>query len=277
MQINQGMNSRQLSIVQKPHYETVDILNISIDNISLVDLLEKLKYGGIVFTPNVDHIVKLQTDENFYRIYQQADYHVCDSQILMMASRFLGSPIKEKISGSDLFPAFYNYYKKDHSIKIFILGGSEGTAKTAQQKINQKVGRNMVIDHYCPPFGFEDDEAECAKIIDKINQSDANVLAMGVGSPKQELWICKHKHKLKKIKTFFAIGATIDFEAEYKSRAPRWISSAGLEWFYRLMHEPGRLWKRYLVDDASFLFFVLMQKLNLFPKDACRNFKDTKD
>ena len=273
MQINQGMNSTELIIAQQPRPKSVDILNISIDNLSLIELLDKLKHGGIVFTPNVDHIVKLQKDEVFYTIYQNADYRVCDSQILMMASRFLGSPLKEKISGSDLFPAFYNYYKKDQDIKIFVLGGLEGTARKVQEKVNQQANREMVVDYYCPPFGFEYDIDECDKIIHKINQSGATVLAMGVGSPKQEIWICKHRNKLKNVKTFLAIGATIDFEAEYKSRAPKWMSNAGLEWLYRLIQEPKRLWKRYLIDDSSFLFLIVLQKLNLFPKNAYRNFK----
>lgn len=260
------MNPVDIMVVRQPEAKTVDILNVSIDNIGLVELLDRLRYGGVVFTPNVDHIIKLQKDESFFEIYSKADYRVCDSQMVMLASRFLGCPLKEKISGSDLFPAFYNYYRKDKSIKIFLLGGTEGAAKMAQEKINQKVGRNMVVDSYCPPFGFENDPLECDKIIEQINNSGATVLAVGVGAPKQEKWIYKHKNKLKNIKTFFAVGATIEFEAGFVSRAPKWMSLAGLEWLYRLVQEPKRLWKRYLLEDTSFFMLILLQKLHIYLK-----------
>jgi N-acetylglucosaminyldiphosphoundecaprenol N-acetyl-beta-D-mannosaminyltransferase len=258
------MNPVDIMVVQQPESKTVDILNVSIDNLTLIDLLSRLKYGGVVFTPNVDHIIKLQKDANFCQVYSQADYRVCDSQMLMIASRFLGFPLKEKISGSDLFPAFYNYYSKDKNIKIFLLGGTEGAAKMAQQKINEKIGRDMVVGAYCPPFGFEYDSLECDKIIEQINDSGATVLAVGVGAPKQEKWIYKHKNSLKNVKTFFAVGATIEFEAEFVSRAPNWVSLAGLEWLYRLVQEPKRLWRRYLLEDTSFFLLILRQKLNLF-------------
>lgn len=113
-------------------------------------------------------------------------------------------------------------------------------------------------------MGFEYKKKECQRIIDLINQSDATVLAIGLGAPKQEKWIVKYKHQLKNIKTYLAIGATIDFEAGHKPRAPKWMSEIGLEWFYRLMCEPKRLWKRYLVDDLYFFWLILQQKLRLY-------------
>lgn len=241
----------------------VNILNISIDNISMQELIEKLRFGGVVFTPNVDHLVKLQKNPQFYQAYQEADYRVCDSQLIMYASHFLGQPIDEKICGSDLFPAFYQHYRKDESVKIFLLGGLTGVAEQAARNINAKVDRNMVTGHYSPPFGFEYDPTECQKIIDIVNNSGANVLAMGVGAPKQEQWIHNHKSRLAPIKTFMAIGAALDFEAGSIKRAPTWMSSAGLEWLHRLTREPGRLWKRYLVEDLGFFVLILRQKLKL--------------
>ena len=89
-------------------------------------------------------------------------------------------------------------------------------------------------------------------------------MAIGVGAPKQEKWICKYKHKLPNIKIFLAIGATIDFEAGNIKRAPKWMSDIGLEWLHRLLSEPKRLWKRYLIEDLPFLWLILEQKLNLY-------------
>ncbi|MBD2183650.1 WecB/TagA/CpsF family glycosyltransferase [Planktothrix sp. FACHB-1355] len=242
----------------------VNILNLPIDNVSQVELLDQLQLGGIVFTPNVDHLIKLQNDGEFYKAYNSATYKVCDSQIVMYASKFLGTPLKEKISGSDLFPAFYNHYKDDERVKIFLLGAAEGVAKKAQERINKTVGRKIIVDSYSPSFGFDKNEEECCKIVDIINKSGATVLAIGVGAPKQEKWIAKYKDKLPNIKTFLAIGATLDFEAGNKPRSPQWMSNMGLEWLYRLLSEPQRLWKRYLVDDLPFIWLVIKQKLNSY-------------
>ncbi|MCD8489451.1 MAG: WecB/TagA/CpsF family glycosyltransferase [Desertifilum sp.] len=243
--------------------KSVRILNVSINNLSTKELLAQLK-TGVVFTPNVDHLVKLQKDSEFVQVYQTADYRVCDSKILYYVSRFLGCPVKEKISGSDLFPAFYEYHRDNEEMKIFLLGGKEGVAKRAQANINAKIGREMVIGAHSPSFGFEKNEAECDEIIDIINRSGATVLAVGVGAPKQEKWIAKHKHRMPNVKIFLAIGATIDFEAGNIKRAPKWMSEVGMEWLYRLVSEPARLWKRYLVEDTRFFWLVLKQKMNLY-------------
>ena len=241
----------------------INILDIQIDNISMNELLKRLKVGGVVFTPNVDHLVKLQKDREFYRVYQKADYRVCDSQLIMYASRFLGQPIEEKISGSDLFPAFYQHYANDDSVKIFLLGGMKGVAEEARQNINARIGRDIIVGTYSPPLGFEKNSCECKRILDTINNSGATVLAVGLGAPKQEKWICRYRSRLTSIRTFMAIGATIDFEAGNIQRAPAWMSSIGLEWLYRLIKEPIRLWRRYLIDDISFFKLILRQKLNL--------------
>jgi exopolysaccharide biosynthesis WecB/TagA/CpsF family protein len=243
--------------------ETVEILNIHIDNISELEILRKLD-RGVVFTPNVDHLIKLQKDPDFFSAYLQADYRICDSKILYYTSRFLGSPIKEKISGSDFFPAFYNYHKHNQDITIFLLGGMPGVAHQAQDNINTKVGRQIIVDSCSPSFGFEKNEAECQEIIEKIRNSGATVLAVGVGAPKQEKWIQKYKNQLPNVKIFLAVGATLDFEAGHKARAPKWMSEVGMEWLYRLLSEPQRLWKRYLLDDPLFFWLVLKQKLKQY-------------
>jgi exopolysaccharide biosynthesis WecB/TagA/CpsF family protein len=242
--------------------KTVNILDVAIHNLSTVELLEQLTHkGGVVVTPNVDHLMKLRHDAELQAVYQQSDYRVCDSKIVQYASKFLGTPIQEKISGSDLFPAFYEYNKDNEAIKIFLLGAQEGIAQQAQEKINQKVGRNIIIDCYSPEFGFEKDEEECQRIIARIKESGATVLAVGLGAPKQEKWINQYKHQLPDIKIFLAIGATIDFEAGYKPRSPKWMSEVGLEWLHRLLSEPQRLWKRYLIESMPFVWLILEQKI----------------
>lgn len=246
----------------------VNVLDIFVDNVSRIDLLKELK-DGVVFTPNVDHLIKLKDDQEFLKTYSAANYKLCDSQILLYASKFLGTPIKEKISGSDFFPAFCNYHKDNQDVKIFLLGGPEQiVANKARLNLNQKAGREIVIGAYSPPFKFEHDAAENLRIVEMINQSGATVLAVGVGAPKQEKWIVKYRDQLVNIRIFLAIGATINFEAGSVNRAPTWMSRSGMEWLYRLFAEPKRLWKRYLVDDLPFLGLVLKQKFYMMDRHS---------
>ncbi len=242
--------------------EKVEVLDVQIDNLSRTELLERLT-KGVVFTPNVDHLMKLRHDPTFRQAYEMADYKICDSQIVLYASKFLGSPLQAKISGSELFPVFCDHHKTNDKIKIFLLGGAEGIADRARDRINCKTGRDIIVAAHSPSFGFEKDEGECQAIVQMINHSPATVLVIGVGAPKQEIWISNYKDQLPKIDIFMAVGASIDFEAGNKPRSPDWMSQLGLEWLYRLGCEPNRLWRRYLIDDLPFLWLVVKQKLKL--------------
>lgn len=241
----------------------VKILNIELDNLSQAEMLAQLQ-EGVVFTPNVDHLMRLQWDRTFFDVYQDATFKVCDSKIMLYAAAFLGTPLKEKLSGSDFFPAFYTYHRDNPDIRIFLLGAAEGVAQQAQANINAKVGREIIVGAHSPSFGFEKNAAECERLIDLVNRSGATVLAVGVGAPKQEIFIHTYRHRMPQIKIFLAIGATIDFEAGNVQRSPKWMSEIGLEWLYRLLAEPKRLWKRYLVDNPPFLWLILKQKFNAY-------------
>lgn len=239
------------------------ILNLDIQSIELKNLLPIMK-KGVVFTPNVDHLMKLQKDRGFNEAYKSCDWVICDSRIVNMAASFLGNPFKEVIPGSSLLPAFYNYHKSNKNIRIFLLGAGPDVALKAQKRINNTVGWKMVVDTYSPPLGFENDERECSLINSLINSSTANVLIVGLGAPKQEKWIVKNKSYLKKIDLFLALGASIDFEAGNLQRAPLYMQKLNLEWLYRLSQEPKRLWKRYLIDDLPFFIMLIKQKLNIY-------------
>jgi exopolysaccharide biosynthesis WecB/TagA/CpsF family protein len=219
---------------------------------------------GIFITPNVDHLVKLQKDCEFYKVYQNADWVVCDSKIMALGLRFLKTPIKEVIPGSSFFTDYYLYHKNNEEVKIFLLGAAEGVAEKAMYNINARVGREIVVGAHSPSFGFEKNESECEEIIRLINTTDATVLVVGVGAPKQEKWIFKYKDKFIGIKLFMALGATIDFEAGNVKRAPKIFQKLALEWFYRMCVDPKRLLKRYLVDDLPFFYYLLRQKFGCY-------------
>ena len=237
-----------------------NLLGVAVDNLSLKELLQEMK-SGFVVTPNVSHIMLLQRDSEFQVAFGNADYSLCDSQILMKVARWLGSPIRQKISGSDLLPAYYRHHWDNPEIKMFLLGAQEGIAAIAMRKINQKVGRSIVVDTYSPPWGFENDPIECEKICGLIKQSGASVLVLGLSAPKQEKWFYQYRSKLEKfIDLTLAVGASIDFEAGSVTRSPEWISTAGFEWLYRLSVEPKRLWRRYLLDMLPFAKLVVREK-----------------
>ena len=241
----------------------IKILNVEIDNISQEELLAQLKKGVLV-TPNVDQIVKMQTDKEYYDIVRRAEWCVCDSKILLLCSRLLGTPLKEAVPGSSFFPAFYEYHKYDENCKIFLLGAMDGVANKAKSIINSKNGREIVVGAYSPSYGFETKQEENEAIYKMINESGATVVLVGVGCPKQEKWIDAHKTKMPGVDIWMALGATIDFEAGNIKRAPMIWRKMYMEWFYRFLQEPRRMYKRYFVDDPKFFWYLLKQKMGLY-------------
>lgn len=241
----------------------VKILNIDIQNITSSELLEQL-HEGVLITPNVDQMVKLQKDREFYEIVKKAEWVVCDSKILYLLSNLLKSPLKEAIPGSGFFPQFYMYHKDDARCKIFLLGAMDGVAQKAMENINRKVGREIVVGAYSPSYGFEKKPDENERIYQMINESNANVVLVGVGCPKQEKWIFTHKENMPKVDIWMALGATIDFEAGNVRRAPIIFQKLAMEWFYRFLMEPKRMFRRYFVDDVKFFLYFGKQLLGLY-------------
>lgn len=131
-------------------------------------------------------------------------------------------------------------------------------------RINQSVGRQMVVGAYSPPYGFEKSEAESEKIVEILNASGANVVLVGLGAPKQEKWIHRYRRRVPGVKLWMALGATIDFEAGNVKRAPRWVQKICMEWFYRFLKEPRRMFHRYFVDDPVFFYYFLLQLTGLY-------------
>jgi len=243
------------------------LCNAIIDNVSygeainmIINLVE-IKKSSYVVTPNVDHVMRLQKDEEFVKIYKNAALHLCDGIPLLWAAKWLGMSLKEKISGSDLFPGLCRVAYKE-GYRIFFLGGKIGAVSESRKILEIRYPGIQICGAYCPPIGFENDIDENNKIVEMIKAVKPDILFVGVGSPKQEKWIYRHKEELQ-VPVSIGIGATFDFVSGMVKRAPIWMQKSGLEWFWRLMMEPKRLWKRYLIDDPVFFWLVLKQKLGL--------------
>jgi N-acetylglucosaminyldiphosphoundecaprenol N-acetyl-beta-D-mannosaminyltransferase len=205
-----------------------------------------------VVTPNVDHAVMFQTNDKLRQAYAQAALVLADGAPVVVASRLLGRPLPERVPGSDLAPALFKAASKgDQPLRLFLLGAAPGVAERAAENITTRWQNVEIVGTLSPPLGFERDEAQSEKILAAVAAAHPDLLVVGFGAPKQELWVQAHADRLK-AKVALCIGATIDFLAGEKQRAPRWMRRVGLEWLHRLASEPGRLAKRYLRDAWIF-------------------------
>jgi N-acetylglucosaminyldiphosphoundecaprenol N-acetyl-beta-D-mannosaminyltransferase len=250
--------------------ERVSLLNIEVDNITMDELVDSFREGSLM-TLHVDMIMKLQKDKEFFDIVPKFDVITCDSQILFAAAKLLGSPLKERVSGSDFFPLFYEKYKSDPSVTVFICGGAPGVAQIARKNVNAKVGREMVVGTDSPPKDYDSRPGELDRMIERINESKASVLLIGLGAGRQEKFIATYRDRLPNVRTFLPLGGTIDYEAGTLKRPPAWITNAGFEWLYRVLREPRQRWRRYFVHQPPVLYLLARQKLGLYRNPFSRN------
>lgn len=242
----------------------IKFLNIEVDNLTMDEAICRIeelinnKKPSYVVTPNVDHIVKLEHDIEFQNVYKEADLILTDGMPLIWISKLKKNPIKEKVSGSDLFPKVCRLASRK-GYKVFLLGAAEGVADKAAENLKSKYTGLNIVGTYSPSYGFEKKDEEINKIIKIINNAKPDILAVGLGAPKQEKFLYKYKDRLN-VPISLAIGASIDFEAGNINRAPKWMQKCGLEWFYRLVKEPNRMFKRYIIDDMKIFRIVMNYK-----------------
>ena len=248
--------SRFLTPIPERAWRRAPLLNVWVDDLSMKQLMERLD-EGIVFTLNPDHLYHLQRNPDFYDAYRQADFITSDSKYVYWGLGAIGRGIQEKVSGSDIVPTFCEYHRNDPDTRIFLLGAGPGIAQRALERINQRIGRPIVVGAHGPSMKFVNDAAEIEAVIAMINASGANTLIVGLGAPKQEIWIARYRSAMPSVRIFMGVGATIDYEADAVRRAPKWMTRNGLEWVYRITTEPRRYWRRYFRDLDYFGRLVL--------------------
>ena len=204
-----------------------------------------------VVTPNVDHVVMLQHHAGLQAAYRDAGLVLVDGAPVLWSSRFLRQPVPERVAGSDLVPALFDSVQDDQRLRIYLLGAAPGVADRAAANIHRRWPAVEVVGTYSPPPGFEKSDAENDAIIGRVAAARPDVLIVGLGAPKQELWVHKHRSRLA-AKAVLCVGATIDFLAGERSRAPVWMQRVGMEWIYRVAREPRRLASRYAWDAWIF-------------------------
>jgi len=254
------MPSSPRDAAHAPQRRRIALGPVPVDALTFDGALERVEElvragdGGAVFTPNVDHVVLAHENERLRDAYSRVSLSLADGMPLLWTSRLLGTPLPEKISGSD-FVGPLLALAADRGWGVYFLGGAPGVAAKARDAVLEELPNLRIVGIDAPRIDVDESSEQRAPIIDRIRASGADVVLVALGAPKQEIWIDQVRTALKPA-VLLGVGASLDFIAGTVPRAPQWMSRSGLEWLYRLGREPGRLWKRYLVRDPKFLLVM---------------------
>lgn len=235
--------------------EQAAIFGMNIDRVTLREAVGRIgrwmterSLCRYVVTPNLDHVVQFQKNDRLREAYSRASLVVADGWPLVTASRFFASPLPERVAGSDLVPAIFDATQESEAggepRTVFLLGAAPGVADAAAARIEELWPAVRVVGTHSPPFGFENDPEAQQEILRQVNACSPDLLIVGFGAPKQELWLRDFQEQIS-AGVAIAGGATIDFLAGRQTRAPRWVRQIRLEWMHRLMTNPRRLAGRY--------------------------------
>src|SRR4051812_24805902 len=206
--------------------------------------------GGFVVTPNLDHLRQLSRKDELTSLFRKPDLVVADGMPLVWASRLQGSPLPERVAGSELIWSLTaEAALRDRS--VFLLGGAPGTCEGAEERLRSMYPGARFAGHYCPPFGFEYDPDEIEQIRQTLRAANPDIVFVGLGFPKQERLIAYLRSEFPGT-WFLGVGYSFSFVAGVTPRAPAWMIRLGLEWLHRLTRDPRRLASRYLVHGIPF-------------------------
>jgi N-acetylglucosaminyldiphosphoundecaprenol N-acetyl-beta-D-mannosaminyltransferase len=237
--------------------ETIEMFGMRISRLTMGETLDRVlgwcaaprgESCRYIVTPNVDHAVMFQHRGDLREAYADASLVLADGLPLVVASRLFRHNLPERVAGSDLVPRLMATGKP---IRVFLLGAAEGVADLAAERIRLNWPAVEIVGTLSPPIGFESDTAENERILVAVAAARPDLLVIGFGAPKQELWVHRNYQRLE-AKVAVCAGATIDFLAGHRRRSPVWMRRAGLEWLHRIASEPRRLAGRYARDAWEF-------------------------
>lgn len=235
---------------------TIDNLTFE-EAIGMVAELVARRRGGTVLTPNVDHVVLLEDDARLREAYASASLVLADGMPVVWASRLLGTPLREKISGSDLMrPLLQRAAAEGWS--VYLIGGAEGVAARAAEVMKREAVGLRVAGIDARSIDLDGDDPAHSALVAGVTAARPDLILLALGCPKQEIVMQRIAAAVRPA-VCIGVGAGLDFVAGTLPRAPRWVSSSGLEWLYRLAQEPRRLWRRYLLRDPRFALILLRQ------------------
>lgn len=240
------------------------MLGLHVSIVTTTTVLERIKewskdkIGRFILVRDVPSLMLSVKDDEFKKIHNEAEFVLPDGMPLVWIGRGLDHTM-ERVCGPDLMHEICET-QRGMGLKHFFYGGKLGVAEKLKKKLQQNVPELQVVGTFCPPFrelSYDEDQ----KIIQIIIESGADVVWVGVSSPKQDMWMSNHKALLSQ--TMIGVGAAFDFLSGEVPRAPRWMQHRGLEWVFRLWSEPRRLWRRYLQLAPKFLLAVIKNGLLL--------------
>lgn len=245
------------------------IASVPIDCITLHDAAARIVHSlkqrptagpFLIMGPNAQLVTLAQKNERFAQALQASALNLPDGISVVLASKILGRRIPARVTGGDLMVRLCVEASR-HGLSVFFLGGLPGAAAQAASTLQRHYPALQVAGAYCPPFGFEHDSMENAHIRGLIREAAPDILFVALGAPKQEIWMHENCSTLP-IGAALSVGAAFDTQAGLRKRAPQWTHRIGAEWLYRLIQEPRRLWRRYLLGNTYFLFLVFKQVFN---------------
>lgn len=241
----------------------IDFLGIPVDAISREETVRLVK-DAIARNEHISHVVinaakvvLMRKDEELYNSVVSCDIINADGQSIVWAAKFLGKPLPERVAGVDLMEDLVSM-AFNNNFKCFFFGAKEYVVKKVVEVINDKYGSDIIAGYRNGYFEEKDEPL----IATQIAESGAQLLFVAIPSPRKENFLYKYKDVLHNVNFTMGVGGTFDIIAGITRRAPLWMRNNGLEWFYRFLQEPRRLWKRYLLGNTNFVVLVLKEKFH---------------
>ncbi|HLB50071.1 MAG TPA: WecB/TagA/CpsF family glycosyltransferase [Anaerolineales bacterium] len=246
--------------------ERVDVLGVHVSAINMPLALETIedwiarRERHYVCVTGVHGIMESQQDESLRRIHNAAGLVTPDGMPLVWVSRLKGQRHVNRVYGPDLMLALCER-SVAKGYRHYLYGGMEGVPERLAANLQIRFPDLQIVGTYSPRFGPINDEDD-AEITHMINDAAPDIVWVGLSTPKQERWMAAHTDRLT-APVLIGVGAAFDFHAGLKKQAPRWMQRSGLEWLFRLVSEPSRLWKRYLINNPKFIFNIALQLTGL--------------
>lgn len=221
---------------------------------NFIDNKEKRR---ICVTP-VNNIVWANQDRELMNLYNTSDMNLADGVPVVWASRFLNNPVRGRVTGLDVLPAFSEISAR-RGYTSFYMGAKEGVAELLAENFSKRYPRLTIAGFYSPPFAKKFTDIENEKMISMINNVSPDILWVSLTSPKQDFWIAEHFHRLN-VRIAIGVGGAFEVCSGVIERSPLWMQRYGLEWLYRFVQEPKRLFRRYFVEAPKFIPLIFLQK-----------------
>lgn len=252
---------------QSKYMKEIQTCEILKTNIAVIDMQAAVSYieshlnterGNYICVSNVHTTVMSFEDEHYRKIQNGALLALPDGKPLSLVSRKMGYPQAQRVAGPDLMEELFRV-SQVKGYRHYFYGSTSATLEALRNKLQEKYPGLCIAGMTSPPFRELSEEEERAHLA-QINDSEPDIVWIGLGAPKQEKWMYEHRGRVKAL--MIGVGAGFDFHAETVKRAPKWMQRISMEWLYRLCQDPKRLWKRYVITNMKFIRLIIKEKLD---------------